>query len=79
MNSNINIVNDIINEMRVGKGLPMIEEFHENQDLRSDFGFDSFDLAELTVRIEDAINIDVFSKGIISSMAQVYSMINGDK
>ncbi len=79
MNSNINIVNEIINEMRVGKGLPIIEMFHENQDLRSDLGFDSFDLAELTVRIEDSISIDIFSNGIISSIGQVYSMINGDK
>lgn len=79
MNPNFNLVNDVINEMRSSKGLPKLEEFHENQDLRNDFGFDSFDLAELTVRIEDATNVDVFSDGIISTLGQLYSKINANK
>ncbi len=78
MISNINTVHEIINEMREGKGLPKFDSFHKDLDLRNDLGFDSFDLAELTVRIEDAIKIDVFSNGIITSLGQVYSMINED-
>ena len=71
-----NKVNEIINEMRAAKGLSKLEIFNENQDLRNDLGFDSFDLAELTVRIEDVTGIDIFSNGIISTVGQVYSKVN---
>jgi acyl carrier protein len=71
-----NKVNEIINEMRAAKGLSKLEIFNESQDLRNDLGFDSFDLAELTVRIEDVTGIDIFSNGIISTVGQVYSKVN---
>jgi acyl carrier protein len=76
MSSQLNLVHKIINEMRVAKGLPKFASFHESQDLRNDFGFDSFDLAELTVRIEDETGIDIFSDGIVSSLGQVYLKFN---
>ncbi|HBS85013.1 MAG: hypothetical protein A2W91_07240 [Bacteroidetes bacterium GWF2_38_335] len=39
-----------------------------NMDLRNDLGLDSFNLAEMTVRIEDITGIDVFEAGVISTL-----------
>lgn len=37
---------------------------------------DSLDLAELTVRIEDAFGIDVFEDGIIDTIGEIMDKIN---
>jgi acyl carrier protein len=58
----------IINEIVISKNPSLvIGDFNKNYNLRADLGFDSFDLAELTVNIEDEFDIDVFEDGIIGS------------
>ena len=46
------IVKNTINEIVENKGLEGLKGITESTQLRDDLGFDSLDLAELTVRIE---------------------------
>ena len=39
--------------------------------LRDDIGFTSFDLAELTVRIEDEFDIDIFEDGLVNTVGEI--------
>lgn len=39
--------------------------------LRNDIGFDSLDLAELTVRIEAECDIDIFEDGIVNTVGEI--------
>lgn len=39
--------------------------------LREDLGFDSFDLAELTVLVEDAFGADIFEDGVVESLGDI--------
>ena len=50
----------IINEIRKAKNLSELSVSNLSDTLRDDIGFTSFDLAELTVRIEDEFDIDIF-------------------
>tara|TARA_Y100000588_G_C14140450_1_gene875807 strand:- start:638 stop:868 length:231 start_codon:yes stop_codon:yes gene_type:complete len=43
--------------------------------LREDIGFDSFDLAELTVRLEEESGTDIFAEGIVSTVGEVLSKL----
>ena len=65
---------DIINEICEEKDLivvnPKATNFLELK-LREDIGLDSFDLAQLTVMIEDEFDIDVFEDGIIETVGEI--------
>ena len=50
----------IINEIRATKELSAVSSLNVNDNLRNDLDLTSFDLAELTVRIEDEFDIDIF-------------------
>lgn len=39
--------------------------------LRNDIGFDSLDLAELTVRIEAEYDKDIFEDGIVGTVGEI--------
>jgi acyl carrier protein len=69
-------IHDIVNQIRLSKGLTKFETFSVDTDLRNDLGFSSFDLAELTVRIEDIYEVDIFSKGLITKIGEIYSMLD---
>lgn len=49
----------IINEIRATKELSAVSSLNVNDNLRNDLDLTSFDLAELTVRIEDEFDIDI--------------------
>ena len=51
------IVLEIINEIRAAKELAPIETVNAETKLREDLGLTSFDLAELTVKIEDKFDL----------------------
>ena len=53
-----------------------IESLDPSLDLRNDLGFDSMDLALLTVLIEDEYGIDIFQDGLISNIGQIIEKIN---
>lgn len=46
--------------VQANKGGPAFGALSESSRLREDLGFDSFDLAELTVHVQDAFGVDVF-------------------
>jgi acyl carrier protein len=67
---------NIINTVRDNKGLPAIPEMRPEQDLRTDMGFDSLDLAELTVRIEKETGIDIFADSFVMTVADILAKLN---
>lgn len=66
----------IINEIRKAKGQSLLEEINETDTLRNDYGFDSFDLAELTVQIEDKFGVDIFEEGIIETVKEIFGKLS---
>lgn len=68
---------DIVNEMREEAGKTTIEKLELSMDLRDDLELDSLMLAELTVRVEDEFDIDIFEDGIIQTIGDILIKING--
>lgn len=66
---------EIINQIREGKGLDKLNSLNKDLKLRDDLEFTSFDLAELTVRIEDEFDIDIFEDGFISTVGEIYTKL----
>jgi len=61
----------IINAIRENKGISEHISISANTKLREDLDFDSFDLAELTVHIEDSFGVDIFESGILESIGDI--------
>jgi len=66
---------NIINEIRATKELLAVTELHDADNLRNDLGLTSFDLAELTVRIEDEFDIDIFEDGLVNTVGEVLARL----
>ena len=64
-----------INEVLEGKGADTISEVADATDLRADLGLDSFDLAELTVRIEEATGKDIFENGVVNTVGEISTIL----
>jgi len=69
----------IINIIRDNKALPPLTAINDQDSLRKDIGFSSFDLAELTVRIEDMFDIDIFEDGLVSTVHEILERLNIEK
>lgn len=67
----------IINTVLENRSKKRIENVTESSNLRNDIGFDSLDLAELTVRIEAEFDVDIFEDGIVNTVGEILSKING--
>lgn len=65
----------IINDIRKSKNLGILESLKESDNLRDDLNLTSFDLAELTVRIEDEFGVDIFEEGLISTIGEIYERL----
>jgi acyl carrier protein len=61
----------LINIVLTNRGRNAFETLPQKALLRNDFGFDSLDLAELTVRIEAEFDVDIFEDGIVNSFEDV--------
>lgn len=66
---------EIINKIRVAKELSPVEEIKETDKLRENLGLTSFDLAELTVNIEDKFGIDIFEDGLVNTVGEIYAKL----
>lgn len=66
----------IINNIRAAKDLMPITELHAGDKLRDDLDLNSFDLAELTVNIEDEFGIDIFEDGLVSTVSEIYTKLS---
>ncbi len=62
---------EIINIVLANRGKKTIERLQPDMNLRNDIGFDSLDLAELTVRIEVKYDIDIFANGLVSTVGEI--------
>lgn len=65
----------IINLIREHKGMESLNEISINCLLRDDLGFTSFDLAELTVRLEDEFDVDIFEDGVVSTVGDILNKL----
>ncbi len=66
---------EIINEIRASKSLPEIDKITEDTKLREDLSLTSFDLAELTVKIEDEFDIDIFEDGLVNTVGEIFAKL----
>ncbi|MEI7676088.1 MAG: phosphopantetheine-binding protein [Bacteroidales bacterium] len=66
----------IINFIRISKDLEPLTSLCYSDNLRSHIGFTSFDLAELTVRIEDEFDVDVFENGLVETVGEVFEKLS---
>jgi len=73
---NKNKLLQIINKVMEGKGFKPIDFLEDNDKLRDDLGLDSYDLAELTVIIEEEFNVDIFNDGIVENISQIMNKID---
>jgi acyl carrier protein len=69
---------NIINTVRGHKGLPALASLSPEMRLREDCGFASIDLAELTVRIEETFEIDVFADGVVRTIGEIEQKLGPD-
>jgi len=65
----------IINSIKRNKFEEPVSEIKAEQHLRDDLNFDSFDLAELTVKIEEEFDIDIFENGMVNSVGEIYAKL----
>ena len=67
---------NIINKIRTSKEMPSLPCLHEDDHLREKLGLTSFDLAELTVCIEDEFDIDIFEDGLVNTVGEIYAKLS---
>ena len=65
----------IINDIRVSKDMDVIDTLKKTDNLRNDLGLTSFDLAELTVRLEDEFDIDIFEDGLVNTVGEIFTKL----
>lgn len=70
-----NLLN-IINTVLRNRGKKELTIIKESDLLRNDIGFDSLDLAELTVRIEATCDVDIFEDGIVNTIGEILDKLN---
>lgn len=67
---------EIINTVLDNRTKDKITSINPDMHLRNDIGFDSFDLAELTVRIEAEYDVDIFEDGIVNTVGEIFDKLN---
>lgn len=67
---------DIINIILKNREKPTLDKISGEPDLRTDLGFDSLDLAELTARIEAEYDVDIFEDGIVFKISDIWEKIS---
>ena len=67
---------EVVNSIRENKGLDKLNEIKESDRLREDYGFTSFDLAELTVKIEDEYDVDIFEDGLVNTIGEIFAKLS---
>lgn len=66
---------EIVNLIRASKNLPVLDAVEDATRLREDLEMTSFDMAELTVRIEDEYGIDIFEDGLVNTVGEIYAKL----
>lgn len=71
----MNQLQSVINTVLKNRGRKEVFTMNESTHLRNDIGFDSLDLAELTIRIEAEYDIDIFEDGIVNTVGEIMQKI----
>jgi acyl carrier protein len=66
---------EIVNHIRQKKDKELFTELKPEYSLAADLGFDSLDLAELTVRIEDEFDVDIFEDGFVRTVSEILAKL----
>lgn len=66
---------EILNHVLEKNGKRALNDLNNNLSLRNDLHLDSLDLAELTVRLEDEFDVDIFENGIIDTIGEIVDII----
>ena len=66
---------EIINTVLENRSKQKLKSLSHEMHLRNDIGFDSLDLAELTVRIEAEYDVDIFENGIVDTVEEIFEKI----
>ncbi len=67
---------EIINTVLENRANEKLKTLNSEMELRNDIGFDSLDLAELTVRIEVEFDVDIFENGIVTTVGEIFEKLN---
>ena len=67
---------EIMNTVLENRTKEKLTSITPGMQLRNDIGFDSLDLAELTVRIEAEYDIDIFEDGIVNKVSEIFEKLN---
>ena len=73
----MNKLYEIINEVLEDNDLDTFETFEDSMNLKNDLGMDSFNLAELTVAIEDEFGVDIFKNDMVFTIGDIKNKLNG--
>ena len=65
----------IVNTILENRGKNIVDDINPDTNLRNDLGFDSLDLAELTVRIEAEYDVDIFEDGVVMTIGDIKKKI----
>jgi len=71
MSDSSELIRAAINRVRQHKRLPALAALTADTRLREDAGFDSMDLAEFTVVLEEHTGIDVFADSPVRTVGEV--------
>ena len=66
---------EIVNHIRRKKEKEQLTELKPEYSLSNDLGFDSLDMAELTVRIEDEFDVDIFEDGFVRTVSEILAKL----
>ena len=65
----------IINTILENRGRATVDAITRETVLREDLGFDSLDLAELTVKVEAEFDVDIFEDGLVTTVGEIEDKI----
>ena len=72
------ILTNIIKEILESNGEKLSIKLNEDTQFK-DIGLTSFDLAVLTVEIENIYDIDIFEDGLISTIGEIENILKANK
>jgi len=65
----------VLNTVLENNGLSKIQSLSRELKLRDQLELDSINLAELTVRIEDEFDVDIFEDGIVETVGEIMTIL----
>lgn len=67
---------NIINTVKENNNQETLDSLSDEMHLQNDIGFSSLELAELTVRIESELGIDVYEDDIVYTIGEIREKLN---